>query len=268
MNADLTIQIGGFMSKDCRAFIIFLVFSLCVPAVLAGVTQAETVQVAVAANFVPTFKEIAAEFEKSSGHTVQVSAGSSGKFYAQIKNGAPFEVFFSADDERPKLLEEEGLGVKGSRFTYAVGRLVLWSQDPALVTGEETLKNGNFKHLAIANPKTAPYGTAAMQAMMKLGVWESLQPRIVMGENLGQTSGFLESGNAELGFLALSQVLDEKLKGKGSRWEVPESLHEPIKQDAVLLVKGQSNPAAKALMEFMHSPQARAVIEHYGYQLK
>lgn len=235
---------------------------------IASSAQAEQVQVAVAANFVPTFKEIAAEFEKVSKHSVQINAGSSGKFYAQIKNGAPFEVFLSADDERPKLLEDEGLGVKGSRFTYAVGRLVLWSQDPSLVTGEDTLKTAAFKHLAIANPKTAPYGAAAMQAMMKLGVWESLQPRIVTGENQGQTSGFLESGNAELGFLALSQVLDDKLKGKGSRWDVPENLHEPIRQDAVLLTKGQNNPAAKALMEFLHSPQARAVIERYGYLVK
>lgn len=235
---------------------------------IAQGAQAEQVQVAVAANFVPPFKEIAAEFEKASAHSVQVSAGSSGKFYAQIKNGAPFEVFLSADDERPKLLEDEGLGVKGSRFTYAIGRLVLWSQDPALVTGAGTLRNGTFKHLAIANPKTAPYGTAAMQAMMKLGVWESLQPKLVMGENQGQTSGFLESGNAELGFLALSQVLDEKLRGKGSRWDVPEELHDPIRQDAVLLTKGQNNPAAKALMEFMQSRQARAVIERYGYHVK
>jgi molybdate transport system substrate-binding protein len=234
----------------------------------ASIAQAETVQVAVAANFVPTFREIAAEFEKQTGHTVQSSAGSSGKFYAQIKNGAPFEVFFSADDERPKLLEEEGLGVKGSRFTYAVGRLVLWSQDSALVTGEDTLKNGKFKHLAIANPKTAPYGTAAMQAMQKLGVWDSLQPKLVMGENLGQTSGFLESGNAELGFLALSQVKDEKFKGKGSQWDVPTNLHEPIKQDALLLAKGEKNPAAKALMEFMRNPKAMAIVERFGYEVK
>ena len=241
---------------------------LCVWLLIAPGTNAEEVQVAVAANFVPTFKEIVAEFEKASKHSVQFNAGSSGKFYAQIKNGAPFDVLLSADDERPKLLEDEGLGVKGSRFTYAVGRLVLWSHDPTLVTGKDTLKTASFKHLAIANPKTAPYGAAAMQAMMKLDVWESLQPRIVMGENLGQTSGFLESGNAELGFLALSQVLDEKLKGKGSRWDVPENLHEPIQQDAVLLTKGQSNPAAKDLMEFLHSPQARSIIERYGYQVK
>ena len=241
---------------------------LCAGLLLARVVFAEQVQVAVAANFVPAFKDIATAFEKVSGHTVQTTAGSSGRFYAQIKNGAPFEVFFSADDERPKLLEEEGLCVKGSRFTYAVGRLVLWSQDPALVKGEETLKTGTFKHVAIANPKTAPYGAAAMQALMKLGLWESLQPKLVMGENLGQTSGFIESGNAELGFLALSQVLDDKLKGKGSRWDVPTDLYEPIKQDAVLLSKGEKNPAAKALMEFMQGPKAKAIVERFGYEMK
>lgn len=251
-----------------QSWLLSCLTGFCVWLLIAPGAQAEQVQVAVAANFVPPFKEIAAEFEKASSHSVQISAGSSGKFYAQIKNGAPFEVFLSADDERPKLLEDEGLGVKGSRFTYAIGRLVLWSQDPALVTGVGTLRNGTFKHLAIANPKTAPYGAAAMQAMVKLGVWESLQPKIVMGENQGQTSGFLESGNAELGFLALSQVLDEKLRGKGSRWDVPEDLHEPIRQDAVLLTKGQNNLAAKALMEFMQSQQARAVIERYGYHVK
>ena len=236
--------------------------------VAATTAYAEEVQVAVAANFVPPFKEISAEFEKATGHKVQSSPGSSGKFYAQIKNGAPFEVFFSADDERPKLLEDEGFGVKGTRFTYAVGRLVLWSPDPSLVNGEQVLRTDKFKHLAVANPKTAPYGTAAMQAMQKLVLWDHLQSRIVLGENLGQTIGFIESGNAELGFLALSQVLNPKIKGKGSRWDVPNNLHEPIRQDAILLAKGQSNPAAKALMEFMHGPQAQAIIERYGYELK
>ena len=229
---------------------------------------AEQVLVAVAANFVPPFREVAMEFEKATGHTIQVASGSSGNFYAQIKNGAPFEVFFSADNERPKLLEDEGLGVKGSRFTYAIGRLVLWSPDPSLVKGEDTLRSASFKRLAVANPKTAPYGVAAMQAMQKLGVWESLQPRIVMGESLGQTMGFIESGNAELGFLALSQVLDPKIKGKGGRWDVSNDLHEPIQQDVVLLTKGKNNPAAKALMEFIGGPQATAIIERYGYELK
>jgi molybdate transport system substrate-binding protein len=247
-----------------KKFLLSLVFvSLAVTPALA-----EQTLVAVAANFVPPFREVSMEFEKATGHTVQVASGASGAFFTQIKNGAPFDVFFSADNERPKLLEEEGLGVKGSRFTYAIGRLVLWSPDPNLVKGEDTLRSEKFKHLAIANPKTAPYGVAAMQAMQKLGVWESLQPRIVMGESLGQTMGFIESGNAELGFLALSQVLDPKIKGKGGRWDVPNDLHEPIQQDVVLLTKGKDNPAAKALMEFMGKPQATAIIERYGYELK
>ena len=229
---------------------------------------AEQALVAVAANFVPPFREIAVEFEKASGHTVQVAAGSSGAFFTQIKNGAPFDVFFSADSERPRLLEEEGLGVKGSRFTYAIGRLVLWSPDPDLVKGEETLRSGKFKHLAIADPKNAPYGVAAKQAMQKLGVWETIQPRLVLGESLGQTIGFVESGNAELGFLALSQVMDPKIKGRGHHWDVPSDLHEPIQQDVVLLAKGKDNPAAKALMDFIGGPQGKAIIERYGYELK
>ena len=247
-----------------KRFLLSLVlFSLSVTPVLA-----EQAMVAVAANFLPPFREVALEFEKATGHTVQVASGASGNFFTQIKNGAPFDVFFSADAERPKLLEDDGLAVKGSRFTYAIGRLVLWSADPNLVKGEDTLRSEKFKHLAIANPKAAPYGVAAMQTMQKLGVWESLQSRLVLGESLGQTIGFIESGNAELGFLALSQVLDPKMKGKGGRWDVPINLHEPIKQDVVLLTKGKDNPAANALMEFMGGPQAMAIIERYGYELK
>lgn len=231
-------------------------------------TLAEQALVAVAANFIPPFREIAKEFEKTTGHHLQVAAGSSGNFYSQIKNGAPFDVFFSADMERPKLLEDEGLGVKDTRFSYAIGRLVLWSPNADLVKGEETLRSKKFKRLAIANPKTAPYGLAAMQAMQKLELWEGLQPHIVMGESLGQTMGFIESGNTQLGFVALSQVLDPKIKGKGSRWEVPNNLHEPIKQDVILLIKGKDNAAAKALMDFIGSPQAGAIITRYGYELK
>lgn len=229
---------------------------------------AEQALVAVASNFIPPFREIAIEFEAASGHTLRVAAGSSGNFYSQIKNGAPFDLFLSADMERPKLLEDEGLGVKESRFTYAIGRLVLWSPNPDFVKGEQTLRSEHFKHVAIANPKTAPYGIAAIQTMQKLRVWENVQPRIVMGENLGQTMGFIESGNAQLGFVALSQVLDPKIKGIGSRWDVPKHLHEPIKQDAILLTKGNDNAAAKALMEFLRSLKAQAIIERYGYELK
>lgn len=229
---------------------------------------AEQVLVAVASNFAPPFREVAVAFEHTTGHQVRVSAGSSGNFYAQIKNGAPFDIFFSADTERPKLLEDEGLGVKGSRFTYAIGHLVLWSPDRSLMLSEDTLKSGAFKHIAIANPKTAPYGMAAMQTMKKLGVWEKLQPRIVTGENLGQTIGFMESGNAELGFVALSQALDQKLNSTGARWEVPAHLHDPITQDAILLARGKDNPAAQSLLEFIRGPQATAIIERYGYSLK
>ena len=231
-------------------------------------TLAEPVLVAVAANFVPPFREIANEFETASGHNIRVVAGSSGNFYSQIKNGAPFDVFFSSDMERPKLLEDEGLGVKDSRFTYAIGRLVLWSPNPDLIKGEETLRSKKFKRLAFANPKTAPYGLAAMQTLQKLELWESLQPTIVMGENIGQTMGFIESGNADLGFVALSQALDPKIKGQGSRWDIPANLHEPIKQDVILLTKGKDNPAAQALMEFIAGPQAKTIIERYGYELK
>jgi len=229
---------------------------------------AEQAMVAVAANFIPPFREIATEFEKSTGHQLQVAGGSSGNFYTQIKNGAPFDVFFSADRERPKLLEDEGFGAKDTRFTYAIGRLVLWSPNADLIKGEETLRSKQYKRLAIANPKTAPYGLAAMLTMQKLELWESVQPMIVMGENIGQTMGFIESGNVQLGFVGLSQVIDSKFKGKGSRWEVPTNLHEPINQDVILLTKGKDNPAAKALMEFIGGPQAKAIIERYGYELK
>ncbi len=247
----------------------FLAWCLLVIAtIIAAPAFAEQVLVAVATNFIPPFRDIAIEFETTTGHTLRVAAGSSGNFYSQIKNGAPFDLFLSADMARPKLLEDEGLGVKDSRFTYAIGRLVLWSPSTGLIKGEETLRSKTFKRLAIANPKTAPYGLAAMQAMQKLELWESVQPKIVMGENLGQTMGFIESGNADLGFVALSQVLDPKIKGKGSLWDIPSNLHEPIKQDVILLTKGTDNQAAKALMEFIGGPQAKAIIARYGYELK
>lgn len=246
-----------------------LAWCVCILAMAIGTPAfAESVLVAVAANFIPPFREIAQEFEKSTGHQLQVSGGSSGNFYTQIKNGAPFDVFFSADMERPKKLEEEGLGVKDSRFTYAIGRIVLWSSNADLIKGEETLRFKQYKRLAMANPKTAPYGVAAMQTLQKLELWDGLQSQIVMGESIGQTMGFIESGNAQLGFVALSQIMDPKIKGKGSRWEVPATLHEPIQQDVILLTKGKENVAAKALMEFVGGAPAKAIIERYGYELK
>lgn len=229
--------------------------------------QAGEVLVAVAANFLNPLKEIGERFERDTGHRLVLVPGSSGKHYAQIKNGAPFDAFLSADPERPRLLEEEGLAVRGTRFTYAIGRLVLWSRDPTMVTGSgaEVLRTGSFKHLAIANPKTAPYGQAAVQVLTKLGLWESLQPRVVQGENISQAFQFVTSGNAELGLVALSLVLDPRNNHAGSRWEVPAVFHDPLRQDAVLLTKGQGHPAARAFLKFLRSPQARAVIVRYGY---
>lgn len=251
------------MKRKLLSWCVVVITALAVTPALA-----EQVLVAVAANFVPPFREIAMDFEKATGHSVQVAAGSSGNFYSQIKNGAPFDVFFSADAERPKLLDDEGLGVKDTRFTYAIGRLVLWSPNADLIKGEETLRSKQYKRLAMASPKTAPYGVAAMQALQKLALWDSVQPQIVMGESLGQTMGFIQSGNAQLGFVALSQVLDPKIKGKGSRWDVPNNLHDPIKQDVILLTTGKENSGAKALLEFMGGPQAKTIIKRYGYELK
>lgn len=230
--------------------------------------SADDVTVAVAANFISPFQSITSEFEQRTGHRVRTIAGSSGNFYSQIKNGAPFDVFFSADRERPQWLEDDGLAVKGSRFTYAVGRLILWSADPNLVRGEQTLRIGTFEHVAIANPHLAPYGLAAKQVMTKLAVWDQLQPRIVHGESIGQTMGFVTSGNAQLGFVALSQVVDPTRKQTGSRWDVPVDLYAPIHQDAVLLVRGGGNSAAVALMEYVRSSDARRIIERFGYGLK
>ncbi|MDR4461081.1 MAG: molybdate ABC transporter substrate-binding protein [Nitrospirales bacterium] len=230
---------------------------------------AEEVRVAVAANFLNTLNEIIRNFKTDTGHTVVVSSGSSGKLYAQIQNGAPFEVFFSADVKRPQLLEEEGLAVKGSRFVYAVGRLTLWSPVSNLVNedGQIVLSKRNFEHLAIANPKTAPYGLAAEQTLKKLDLWESLKDRMVQGENIGQTFQFVFSKNAQLGFVALSQVLDPKINGSGSRWDVPASFHDPLEQEVVLLMTGQNHSGAKAFLEYVKGDKSLAIIERFGYGL-
>lgn len=230
---------------------------------------AEEVRVAVAANFLSTLNEIITNFQADTGHTVVVSSGSSGKLYAQIKNGAPFELFFSADVTRPRQLEEEGLVVKGSRFVYAVGRLTLWSPNSNVVNGDgpAILSKGSFEHLAIANPKTAPYGMAAEQTMKKLNLWESLKDRIVQGENIGQTFQFVFSKNAQLGFVSLSQVLDPKINGSGSRWDVPATFHDPLEQAAVLLMTGQNHTAAKAFLNYVKGDKSKAIIERFGYGL-
>ena len=229
--------------------------------------QADEVRVAVAANFATPLKTLAAEFEKESGHTLALSAGASGKLYAQIKSGAPFDVFLSADDETPSRLEKEGDAVSGSRFTYAVGRLVLWSAQLNTVDAQgAVLKTGNFKHLALAAPHLAPYGAAAVQTMTQLGLLAALTPRFVQGESIGQTYSFVASGNAELGFVALSQVFENGKISKGSGWIVPASLHEPLRQDAVLLVRARDKVAARALLTFLKSEKARALIRAFGYE--
>lgn len=236
--------------------------------VTSRIADAETALVAVAANFTKPMAEIAEAFEKSTGHTAKLSYGSSGKFVAQFENGAPFEVFLSADDTSPAKLEESGLGVTGSRFTYAIGKLVLWSASPNLVDSQgQALNSGNFKHIALADPKLAPYGMAAVDTLKNLGLLEKLTPLFVQGENIAQTLQFVNSGNAELGFVALSQVIENGKIGSGSGWIVPATLYRPILQDAVLLKTGAENPAAKALLEFLKTPPALAIIEKYGYAL-
>lgn len=234
---------------------------------LAAPALAADVQVAVAANFTAPMKIIAAEFEKDTGHKAVLSFGATGKFYAQIRNGAPFEVFLAADEDTPAKLEREGAAVRGSRFTYATGRLALWSARPGVVDAQgEVLKNGGFGKLAIAAPKLAPYGAAALETMTRLGVLAALQPRLVTGESIGQAFGFVATGNADLGFVALSQVLESGKLASGSAWIVPETLHSPIRQDAVLLTRGKDSPAARQLMVFLQSDKARAVIRAHGYQ--
>jgi molybdate transport system substrate-binding protein len=228
------------------------------------------VTVAVASNFLSPFKQLVPVFEKQSGHTVRTVSGSTGKLYAQILHGAPFDILLAADSERPRLLEQNGQAVAGTRFTYAQGKIVLWSADPRRITaeGKDILHHRNFKHLALANPKTAPYGKAAYTTLLRLTLWESLSSAVVRGENINQTFQFVATGNAEVGFVALSQVMDPRLKIQGSRWIVPEHLYDAINQDAVLLTCSQSQPAAKALLQFLKSDAAGKMIQSYGYGLK
>ena len=244
-------------------------FSACIGlSLLIGTAYAEEIQVAVAANFTEPMKKIAAEFEQASGHKVSLSFGATGKFYAQIKSGAPFQILLAADQEIPARLEREDGAVVGSRFTYAIGKLVLWSAKEAIVDANgDVLRRGGFDHIALANPKLAPYGAAAMETMKSLGVVDTLAPKFVQGENIAQTYQFISTGNALLGFVAMSQVYEGgKLKG-GSAWEVPGKFYSPIKQDAVILEKGKDSAATKALLAYLRSPQALKVIQAYGYAI-
>lgn len=229
---------------------------------------AATVLVAVASNFSKPMTEIAAEFEKATGHNAKLSFGSSGKFVSQLENGAPFEVLLSADDKGPQKLEQAGLAVPNSHFTYALGKLVLWSSTPGYVDDQgKILSTGGFKHLALADPKLAPYGAAAIEVLKVLNLQDTLKPLLVLGENIAQAHQFVSTGNAELGFVALSQVIENGKVATGSGWIIPSNLHAPIKQDAVLLTLGAENPAATALLNYLKSAPALAIIEKYGYDL-
>ena len=229
---------------------------------------AEQVQVAVAANFTAPLQAIAAEFEKDTGHSVLASFGATGQLYAQIQHGAPFEVLLSADESTPAKLDSEGLGVSGSRFTYAVGSLVLWSAKPGYLDGSDAaLKANQYRHLAIADPKTAPYGLAATQVLDKLGLTDAVQGKLVTGQSIAKALHFIATGNAELGFVALSQVYQDGQLSSGSAWIVPAELHSPIRQDALILKKGEHNPAAAALTEYLKGEKAAKIIKSYGYQL-
>jgi molybdate transport system substrate-binding protein len=242
-------------------------------ATLAGLTLAaaapalaDDVPVAVAANFTEPVKAIAAVFQARTGHHLVLSYGSSGQFYTQITQGAPFQVFLSADAERPQRIEREGLGVPGTRFTYAIGQLALYSKQPGLVDqGGAVLRQGSFNKIAIADPAAAPYGVAAIQTMTKLSVYQRLAPKIVKGSSITQAFQFVDTGAAELGFVALSQVIN--VRG-GSRWMVPAAMHAPIDQQAILLYAGEKKPAARAFLQFLRSPEAMAIIRRYGYEVR
>jgi len=235
---------------------------LSLPATRADAGQTH---VAVAANFMEPAREISALFQKKTGHEAILISGASGNFFSQITHGAPFEVFLSADAERPRLAEEQGFAVPGSRFTYAIGKLVLWSRVIDASKGEAVLKAGKFQKISIANPTSAPYGAAAVETLRALGVYDALQPKIVQGSSIAQAFQFVDTRNAELGFVALSQLYGSE---EGTRWLVPEKLHAPIRQDAVLLKNGANDEASKAFIAFLKGPAAHAIIERFGYALE
>ena len=242
-------------------------------AVACATAKAEEVTVAVAANFTAPMQKIAQAFEQDTGHKALLAFGATGKFYAQIKNGAPFAVLLSADDETPARLEKEGVAIAGTRFTYAIGRLALWSKNPLLVDdkGQVLLSNAtdknSFKKIAIADPKLAPYGAAAIEVLGRMDALAKLTPKLVQGDSIGQAFQFVMTENAELGFVALSQISIDGRITQGSAWVVPQNLYTPLKQEAVLLPLGKNNAAALALMKYMRTDRAQAIIRAYGYTL-
>lgn len=256
-----TMAVKSGLPRRFRATLALLLGLLSLPATAASL------HIAVAANFTDATRELIPLFEKASGHTVKASFGSTGKLYAQIQHGAPFEVFLAADAARPQKAEAAGLAVRGTRFTYARGRLALWSPDPQRFRdGQAYLKGQGFRRLAMANPKTAPYGLAARQVMQHLGIWQSARTRMVRGDSIAQAFQFVASGNTDAGFVAYAQVKGWQGKA-GSLWLIPQADYAPIEQQAVLLNKGKGRAAARAFLEFLQSAAARQVIERYGYGL-
>lgn len=244
-----------------KSFILTLLF-----VAYATSLRAEEAMVAVAANFSAPMQQIAALFQKETGHQIKLSFGASGGIYAQIKNGAPFDLFLSADQLTPQKLEAEGLGVPNSRFTYATGQLVLWSKQEGLVDAKgHVLQNKSIQPIALANPKLAPYGAAAMETMTNLGLLKELQSKLVQGDNIAQTYQFVSTQNAQIGFVALSQVFANGKITSGSAWIVPGNLHQPIQQDVILLRKGQDNKAATALLLYLKGEQAKKIMKSFGY---
>ena len=231
--------------------------------------DAADIKVAVTSSFMDPMTAIAEEFQKATGHRALLNEGSTGELYAQILNGAPFDIYLSSDEQDAKGIEDDGFAVVGSRFTYAVGRLTLWSPRPGRIgdDGENLLRSGGFQSLAISNPRTNGYGKAAVQVLKTVGVWTSVQDRIVEAENSREAFQLVASGKAELGLVPLGEVLDPDVKQRGSRWDVPHRLHSPILQDAVLLERGKKNPAAVQLLQFLRGPQARQIIVRFGYTL-
>jgi len=235
---------------------------------LASTLRADEVRVAVASNFTAPMEKIAAGFERSTGHAIVMASGATGKFYAQIKNGAPFELLLAADDTTPARLEAEGDALSGSRFTYAIGKLVLWSAKRSFVDAQgEVLRKADFKHLALGNPRVAPYGAAVIEVLTRLKLLDALTPKFVLGENITQAYQFVASGNAELGFIALSQVIKGGKVEEGSAWVVPPNLYTPLRQGAVVLKPGTGKPGVAALSEYLKGNEAKAVILSYGYGL-
>ena len=253
--------------KNSESVVKRFLLSLAASLAMAFSAHAGEVSVAVAANFTAPMQKIASLFEQDTGHKATLAFGSTGRFYAQIKNGAPFDLLLSADDETPAKLAREGLAVDASRFTYAIGKLALWSKQPGLVDAQgQVLKSGTFDKIAVADPKLAPYGAAAVEVMTQLGVLNTLRPKFVQGENIAQTHQFVATQNAQLGFVAMSQVMADGRLVEGSVWAVPATLYSPLRQDAVLLNKGQGNAAATALLQYLKGDKARAVIRGYGYE--